>query len=86
MVKFFFLWSHHDFYDNDPNYNDSYALVSIYEDEIKDFRFCRSLKAVEVFKYIYGLNWEKMIEHQYPRETAVLKLTSMQIDDLLNLY
>ena len=85
MIKLFFLWSYYDFYDIYPNYNNSHILISIYDENKKDYVYQRSIIASSVFKYLYGGNWFKMIEHQYPSNSAVLKLTNIEIDDLLNL-
>ena len=86
MVKFFFLWSHFDFYDTRPNFADSHVLVSIYEDTVKDYRYQRSLNAEKVFRYLYGDKWEELIKDKYPSNVTYLQLSSIMIDEILNLY
>ena len=86
MVKFFFSWSHFDFYDTRPNFADSHVLVSIYEDTVKDYRYQRSLNAEKVFRYLYGDKWEELIKDKYPSNVTYLQLSSIMIDEILNLY
>jgi hypothetical protein len=86
MVKFFFLWAHFDFYDTKPNFADSHVLVSIYEDTVKDYRYQRSLNAEKVFRYLYGDKWEELIKDKYPSNVTYLQLSSIMIDEILNLY
>ncbi len=85
-VKLFFLWAYFDFYDTRPNFADSHVLVSIYDDTVKDYRFQRSLNAEKVFRYLYGDKWEELIKDKYPCNVTYLQLSSMMIDEILNLY